>query len=128
MGQVHYRDVGPRSYRPPVVLLHQTPMSIIQWGAVQNELTAMGIRSIAIDTPGYGMSDLPPQQPTIPEFADNLVSVLNQLQLEKVVIVGHHTGASIACAFAANYRDRAAAIVMHGAPLWDKEEIAGFAV
>ena len=122
MGQVHYRDVGPRETEYPIVLLHQSPMSMIQFADIQNAFAAMGIRAINLDRPGYGLSDLPPEQPTIREYADNLVHVLDYLELDKIVIAGHHTGAQEAAAFAANYPDRVAAIVMHGAAQLTQEE------
>ncbi len=126
MGQVHYRDIGPRDYKYPIVLLHQSPMSMIQWAPVQNELANMGVRAITVDTPGYGTSDLPDKQPTIPEFADNLVHVLDHLKLDKVVVAGHHTGSQIAVSFAGTHPDRVAAVVLHGAAQLNEEERARY--
>ena len=126
MGQVHYRDIGPRDHKYPIILLHQSPMSMIQWAAVQNELAGLDVRAITIDTPGYGTSDLPSEQPSIEDFADAVASVLDHLNLDKVVIAGHHTGAQIAVAFAANHRDRTAATVLHGIALFNREEAAQF--
>lgn len=125
-GQVHYRDIGPRDYDYPIVLLHQSPFTMIQWAGVQNELAAMGVRAITIDTPGYGTSDLPDTQPSIEDFADAVAHVLDHLELDKVVIAGHHTGAQIAVAFAANHPDRTAATILHGLALFTREEAAGF--
>ena len=122
MGQVHYRDLGPRDYKNPIVLLHQSPMSMIQFAAVQNALVEMGIRAIALDRPGYGLSDLPPEQPTIGEYADNIVHVLDHLKLDKVVIAGHHTGAQVAASFAANHPDRVVSVIMHGSAQLTQEE------
>ena len=126
MGQVHYRDIGPRDHPRPIVLLPQTPMSMIQWGAVQNDLAALGVRAVTLDTPGTGLSDLPPHQPTIAEFADNIIPVLDHLRLTKVVIAGHYTGAGIASSFAARYPDRVAGIIMHGPPCFTQEEVSSF--
>ncbi len=122
LGQVHYRDVGPRDYMHPIVLLHQSPMSMIQFAGVQNELVKLGIRSITIDTPGYGNSDRPPHQPTIQEYAANLVHVLDHLEVRKVLIAGHHTGAQIAASFAANFSDRVIGVILHGAAQFTAEE------
>ena len=122
MGQVHYRDIGPRDYEYPIVLMHQSPMSMIQFAEIQNAFAEIGVRAIALDTPGYGLSDLPPKQPTLTEFADNIVFVLDHLDLDKVVVAGHHTGAKLAAAFAANHPDRTAAVVMHSAAIRTKEE------
>jgi hypothetical protein len=63
MGQVHYRLVRA-SEGPVLVLLHQTPWSMNQYAEVQACLAAHGVSSLAIDTPGYGLSD-PPPDPTI---------------------------------------------------------------
>ena len=125
MGEVHYRDLGPRDAKVTVLLLHMTPLSMIQFGEVQPELARLGIRSIAVDTPGYGMSDPPAKaQPEISDFADNLVPVLDQLGVHKVIVAGHHTGASIATSFAVRHPDRVSAIVLHGVPVFTVEEMA----
>ncbi|NKB44314.1 MAG: alpha/beta fold hydrolase [Alphaproteobacteria bacterium] len=126
MGQVHYRDIGPRDDAHPIVLLHQSPMSMIQFAEVQNALVELGVRAITIDTPGYGNSDRPPHQPTIQEYGNNLVHVLDHLNLEKVLIAGHHTGAQIATAFAANNPNRVVGVILHGAALFNAEELAGY--
>ena len=124
MGQVHYRDIGPRDYKYPIVLLHRSSLSMIQWARVQNELADLGVRVITTDTPGYGTSDLPSKQPSIADFADNLIYVLDHLKLQKIVIAGYHTGSQIATSFAAHHPDRTAAVVLHGAAQLTKEEAA----
>ncbi|MDG2319028.1 MAG: alpha/beta hydrolase [Rhodospirillaceae bacterium] len=126
MGQLHYRDIGPRDDPNPIILLHQSPMSMIQWAGVQNALAEMGIRSITVDTPGYGLSDPPNTQPSIRDYADNLVGLLDALNLDKVVIGGHHTGAHIAASFTANHSDRVKALVMHGAAAMTAEEAEAY--
>ncbi len=126
LGQVHYRDIGPRDYEHPIVLLHQSPMSMIQFAEVQNALAVLGARAITIDTPGYGNSDRPPHQPTIQEFGNNLVYVLEHLNIDKVLVAGHHTGAQIAAAFAANNPDRVVGVILHGAALFNAEERARY--
>lgn len=126
LGQVHYRDVGPRDYEHPIMILHQSPMSMIQFGDVQNALVDLGVRAITVDSPGYGMSDRPPHQPTIEEYGANLVHVLDHLGIEKVLIAGHHTGAQIAATFAANFPDRVVGVILHGAALFNEEELAGY--
>ena len=122
LGQLHYRDIGPRN-QIPMILLHQTPMMMIQWGEVQNELAAMGIRTITVDTPGNGLSDIPDKQPTIEGIADNLEALLKHLKLKKVIMAGHHTGAQIATAFTARHPEYVVALVLHGAAMFSDEEL-----
>ena len=121
LGQLHYRDMGPRDARHTMLLLHQSPASMIEFGTMQTVLAARGIRSIIADTPGYGMSDQPDCLPSIGGFADNLVPLLDHLGLAQVVVGGHHTGASIAAALAARYPGRVAGLVLHGCPLYSAE-------
>ncbi|MEO7787734.1 MAG: alpha/beta hydrolase [Sphingomicrobium sp.] len=123
MGGVHYRLVGPTD-GPVLLLLHQTPWSMIQFGEVQDSLAEHGVRSLAIDTPGYGMSDAPDYFPTIADYANNLVPVLDHLGIDTVVVAGHHTGAAIAAAFAARSPERTLGLVMHGAPFYRADERA----
>jgi len=123
MGQVHYRDVGPRD-GTPILLLHQSPWSMVEFADVQNALAARGFRAITVDTPGYGMSDAPPKAPSMAELADNLVPVLDGLGIQAVVVGGHHTGASIAVAFAARHAERVTGLIIHGVPLYSAEERA----
>ena len=125
LGQLHYRDVGPRD-QMPLILLHQSPMSMIQWGDVQNELASRGRRVITVDTPGNGLSDIPDHQPTIEEIADNLVALLDQLKLEKVMLGGHHTGAQIATAFASRHPERVEALILHGSAMFSDEDLARY--
>jgi pimeloyl-ACP methyl ester carboxylesterase len=121
-GQVHYRDIGPRSTKAPLLLIHQAWMSMIEFAEIQDELAKLGYRSIAVDTPGYGMSDPAPGRPTIQDLADNLVPVLDDLHLTKVILVGHHTGSLIAASFAARHPERVTALILHGNPYFTKAE------
>ncbi|MHB9880633.1 alpha/beta fold hydrolase [Pacificimonas sp. ICDLI1SI03] len=121
MGQVHYRLVGPEDGRV-IVLLHQTPWSMIQFADIQACLAAQGVRSLAIDTPGYGMSDRPPGEPSLAEYADNILPVLDTVGIDRAVFAGHHTGAGIAVAFAAAHPTRTGGLLLHGIPLYSEEE------
>jgi pimeloyl-ACP methyl ester carboxylesterase len=122
MGQVSYRDIGPRDAKVPLLLIHQSWMSMIEFAQIQDELAKLGYRSIAIDLPGYGMSDPAPRQPTIEDFADNLTPVLDDLHIQKAILVGHHTGSLIAASFAAHHPGRVVALVLHGNPYFTKAE------
>lgn len=123
MGQVHYRLVRAGD-GPVLVLLHQTPWSMNQYAEVQACLAARGVSSLAIDTPGYGLSDPPPGHPTVAAYADNLLPVLDALGLERAIVAGHHTGAAIAASFAARHGDRVSGLILHGTPLYTAEQRA----
>jgi pimeloyl-ACP methyl ester carboxylesterase len=123
MGQVHLWRLGHNG-GPALVLLHQTPWFAVQYAKVLPLLAAKGLDVIAVDTPGYGMSDVPSQAPSIEDYADNLAVVLDALGLRHASVVGHHTGASIAAGFAQRHTDRTQKLIVHGVPLYSPEQRA----
>jgi pimeloyl-ACP methyl ester carboxylesterase len=126
LGALHYRKLSgdPSNKATPFLLLHQTPFGLAEWVDIQPLLAAAGRTVIAPDNPGYGMSDSPPAGLTVAMLADNLIALLDQLAVGKVVVAGHHTGAAIAAAFAARHPTRTAAVVLHGCPLYTAAERA----
>ena len=56
MGQIHYRTCGEGT---PLLMLHMTPQSSLQFQNTFPLLINAGFQVIAPDTPGYGMSDKP---------------------------------------------------------------------
>lgn len=118
LGAVHFIDVGS-SDGPPVVLLHQTPRSVDEFRDVI-PLLATQHRVLAVDNPGYGCSEVPDHQPTVEEYADAIVTLLNHLGVSKAHLVGHHTGAVLAIDIAARHPRRVARLVLSGPPYMDQ--------
>lgn len=101
----------------PVLLLHQTPRS---WDEFRDVLPLLGRRhrAIAMDTLGFGDSSRPPlEEDSIERWAQVAVSLLDALGIERVAVVGHHTGAAIAIEMAAAFPERVDAAVL-SAPPW----------
>jgi len=111
-GQIHYREDGRGE---PVLLLHQTPTSSDDYSLVI-PLLATSFHVIAMDTMGFGMSDLPPRQFTIPDYARTVIEFLKALKIKRTAIVGHHTGSSIAVETAASSPDTVSKLVLSGCP------------
>lgn len=125
MGQVHYRKMGPvNGQGTPVLLLHQTPWFSVQFATTMPYLAEQGLAVVAPDRPGYGFSDVPDAPPAIEDYADNLIHVMDGLGIESAVVLGHHTGASVAAAFAHRHPGRVSKLILHGTPLYTKEEQA----
>jgi pimeloyl-ACP methyl ester carboxylesterase len=120
LGQVHYRDMGAGE---PILLLHQSPASSLQYEAAFDPLTDAGYRVIAMDTPGFGESDPPPFVPTIADYASVIPYVLDQAGVDRVNVVGHHTGVEVAFEAAGLYPDRFRKLAAHGVPLFEPEEM-----
>lgn len=108
-GTIHCAIAGRGA---PVLLLHQTPRSWDEYRDVL-PLLAPRYRAIAIDTLGYGDSSKPPLgSDSIEHWAAAAVGALDALGIERIAVVGHHTGAVIAAEIAAAWPDRVEAAVL----------------
>jgi pimeloyl-ACP methyl ester carboxylesterase len=115
-GQVHYRELGANEIEggAPIVLLHQAPMDSRQFDNVYEPLARRGFRAIGIDMPGFGGTDLQPGVPSVELYSECVVPVLDHLGLDKVALVGHHTGSLVATEAAVRWPERFSALVING--------------
>ncbi len=125
--QVQIRRLG---VGPPVVLLHESPRSSAALMPLAARL-ATRFTVLALDTPGYGLSDpLPIERPEIADYAVALAETLDLIGLDKVPLYGTHTGAEIVMAFADQFPERTAVAVLDGYPLFteieQEEHLAGY--
>ena len=118
-GQLHFMTSGAGT---PLVMIHQSPDSMVQFAPVMDILADAGIRAIAVDIPGYGMSDVPDHPPTIAEYAGMVPAVLDHFKLATAHLLGHHTGALIATEAALQFPERVDKLILNGPlPLTDEE-------
>ncbi len=96
------RHAGPAS-GPAVVLVAGWPQTLHAWRHVQRKLAALGVRSVALDPPGLGASDLLDDAAAYatPAVARLMCSAVQNEGLGPVALVGHDVGAWIAFAWAA---------------------------
>ena len=116
-GQVHLREAGEGH---AIVLLHESPLSSRVYEDVLPLLAARA-RAVAFDTPGYGMSDPPPSECEIPDYATTLLEAVSALGIERFAAVGVHTGASLALQLAVQAPERVTHVVFSGLPLLEPE-------
>jgi pimeloyl-ACP methyl ester carboxylesterase len=123
-GQLHYAQTGQG---PPCVFFHESPQSL---RAYETALPFMADRltAIAIDTPGYGNSDPPPNdQFEIPDYAAHILKGIDELGVDRFAVSGVHTGASIAIEVARQAgMDRITHAVLTREPLLNEEERATY--
>ncbi|GAM06613.1 alpha/beta fold hydrolase [Novosphingobium sp. MBES04] len=126
-GQIHYRHEGAVTQtRGAIVLLHQAPMTSAQYDNVLRPLAAHGFHAIAIDMPGFGMSDPVPGVPRVEDWAAVVVPVLDALGYPDAVVLGHHTGAMVATEVGIQFPDRVRAVILNGPMPVSEEERAEF--
>src|SRR3712207_3487151 len=104
------RVAGGTAYRAegegePIVLVHGVGMNKDVW-APQLEAFAATHRVVAYDMLGHGGSRLPPAEPTLGDYADQLRGLLDALGIRRANVVGHSMGSLAALAFATAFPDR----------------------
>ncbi len=105
--QMHYRRAGAG---PVVLLLHPSPQSSAFSLPMLRRLAA-NFTVIAVDTPGYGLSEPLSGDPATPALADYLpafVEFMDAMGLRRVAFYGNATGAEIAQLFAFAHPERVA--------------------
>lgn len=104
---------------PPLLCLHQTPSNSVDWEPLLPQLGA-GRIVVAVDTPGYGMSDAPPAPPTIAMLAAVMADLMAHLAEHGIVppgpfdLLGQHTGSVIAVELARAFPERIRRLVLFG--------------
>lgn len=122
-GQVHYRRAGDPA-GVPLVVLHQSPLSSATYEPTLAAIAAYGVHVVALDTPGFGMSDAPARQWSVPDYAAAVWSAVDALGLGRVHLLGQHTGAVVAAEAALTARDRVSGLIFQGLPLYGEAERA----
>lgn len=110
LGQLHYYDHGRGT---PVLMLHETPRSAWSYAPLMRLLGGRH-RCIAVDTPGFGMSDPVPKGAKMEDLAGGMVRVLDALGIEKAHVVGFHTGNKLGAILGADHASRVGRLVLIG--------------
>lgn len=118
-GQIHYREIGSG---PALFLLHQSPLSGAMFSPAMPLLAAHGLRVIALDTPGYGMSDGPDSPADVATLADAVAEAIASLSATPCFLLGHHTGAALAANIAARKLVPIRRLILNGMPILSAEE------
>lgn len=99
--KVHVEDSGGSGR--PVVLIHGWPLSGASWSAQVGALQAAGYRTIGYDRRGFGLSDKPRGGYDYDTLTDDLDSLLDELDLTDVTLVGFSMGGGEVARYVAKY-------------------------
>ena len=100
---------------PATLLLHGASLgsSADVWAGNLRDLASRGLRVIAPDLPGFGMSDNP-EDVSVGFRAKSVIALMDQLGIERAHIVGHSQSGQIAVRLALSQPDRIGKIVVLG--------------
>ena len=109
-----YMDVTPQGQANghTVVLLHGNNFAGFYFGVVIDALRKEGFRVIVPDQIGYGRSSKPIIPYYLADMARNTRSILQRLNIDKAMIVGHSMGGMLAARFASQYPDATERLVL----------------
>ncbi len=112
----HVQMMGaPLSSAPVALLLHGTGASTHSWRRLA-PLLAKRFTVIVPDLPGHGFTELPPSASmSLPGMAHVVATLVDALDAEPTIIVGHSAGAAIAVRMAIEEQGPLALISINGA-------------
>jgi non-heme chloroperoxidase len=87
--QIYYKDWGAGQ---PVFFSHGWPLTVDAWEDAMFFLASRGYRAIGHDRRGHGRSEQPWHGNDMDTYADDVATLIDRLQLENVILVGHSTG------------------------------------
>ena len=106
--ELFYSDHGQG---PPVLMLHGWTCDGADWSWLASDL-AVDHRVVVVDLRGHGRSTRTVDPYGAQVLANDMVRVLQHLSIERVVVVGHSMGTTVASALAVEYPDTVSALVL----------------
>lgn len=111
-GMVHYELTGPAT-GPLVVLVHGFSAPMFTWDRNAPVLAQAGFRVLRFDLYGRGFSDRPPGPYNLDLFLRQISGLLQTLEIQQPVhLVGLSMGGALVAAFAAQYPERVASVIL----------------
>jgi pimeloyl-ACP methyl ester carboxylesterase len=111
--QLHVREWGPAD-RPPILFIHGWSQNHLCWDKQYQSALRDEFRLVAYDLRGHGMSQAPLGREHYTDaklWADDLAAIIDQLGLDRPVLVGWSYGAFVICDYVREHgQDRIAAI------------------
>lgn len=105
---IHYIDEGSG---PVLFLLHGWGSSVDIWRRLMTEFSPK-FRLVALDFPGFGQSDMPPEPWSVEDYAVFTLHFMNEIGLINPIMVGHSFGGRVIVKLAGTGRVAPAKIVL----------------
>lgn len=105
-----YRDYG-LAHGAPLLVMHEGLGSSLLPAGTDLQARRLGLRIIAVDRPGFGLSDARPGY-SLASVADDVVELADALSLGRTIVSGVLSGAAFAVHVAARLGDRASGVLL----------------
>jgi pimeloyl-ACP methyl ester carboxylesterase len=99
----------------PAILIHGASLgsSLDVWRRNLGPLAASGVRAIAYDQPGFGLTDDPPEW-GLGYRTSFILKVMDALRIEQTALIGHSQSGAMAVELALSHPDRVSRLVVLG--------------
>lgn len=122
--RIHYTDEGRRDGRT-LILVHGFAASVHAWRPWVERLSN-DYRLIAIDLPGHGLTETPPDyRASLAGNADLVDALATHLGIDRFVLAGNSMGGAVSIAYAMKHTERLDGLVLVDAAGWPGERNAG---
>lgn len=111
-GKVAYEQYGDDTREVVYVLVPGIGDLRSTWRIVARELASLGHRVLAMDLRGHGDSDATFSSYSARDIGDDVVALIEQQDLKRVVVVGNSIGGGAACHVAHTMSDRVERLVL----------------
>ena len=102
---------------PAIVFVHGWTCDTTVWSE-QIEAFKGDYQAVALDLPGHGQSGAPADEVfSVDLYTGAIESVIAELELGRVILVGHSMGVPVIAHYAARYPDRVAALIAVDGPI-----------
>jgi non-heme chloroperoxidase len=95
-----YKDWGKGQ---PIVFNHGWPLNADAWDEQLHFFATNGFRAVALDRRGHGRSTQTLYGNDMDTYADDLEALMKELDLKKVILVGHSTGGGVVARYIGRY-------------------------
>jgi pimeloyl-ACP methyl ester carboxylesterase len=117
---VHLKRTG--SGQPVFILLHGFGASTFSWREVMTPLSAYGT-VIAYDRPAFGLTERPLDWDGVNPYSEEgnlnlLLGLMDELDIERAVLVGNSAGGTVGMAFTLAHPDRVQALIQVNAAIY----------
>ena len=96
----------------PIVFIHGVGLTKEIWKPQVNFFKEYN--TLTYDLLGHGKTPLKKSRVSFEDFSDQLLNLINELNFNKIHLVGFSLGALIARHFASEYNDRLSSLIIHG--------------
>ena len=111
--EMAYMHLPAKGDRPTVLLLHGKNFNGAYWERTAAFLASRGYGVLMPDQIGFGKSSKPEAyQYSFNQLAANTATLMEALEIEKAIVIGHSMGGMLAARFALAYPDRTEQLVL----------------